>query len=1274
MRGAPAPRAARNARCCAACRLALLASWIAALCISGGSAQQPADAGRAAPPAGANAGVDAGAPAAGAPRAPHTGARCSAKLLKGRWCAVFHSQPLLPFPREPPAFNASCPGAPVCGGVGVCNRITGLCDCPAGWGGPDCTRPQKRPCTNRYGGYGLKVPQPAGHIGADGRDLDWSAPGWTASRCGGVCDDDIGACFCDGEPFGRVPAPRGSPPGAPPVRAGRPLHGCKPKQDASGKENTWGTTPYADIYGPRGWCTADLPIRHCSCSLDGFGGHLCDQPTEAFCPNQCSGHGDCSLGFCKCHRGWFGLDCAGRAAGTPVEAPGDEPPGMVVAASPDNRLLSIHPSGTKGKPWLAMVARRPPASLAQPAGATRRRPFIFVYDTPAPYAARMLQYRIERHTCTWRGFTEANATQLHPGWLYKAEQARLGAPHAPGGPQPFRGPRVRHAAAMTLELLRHVQSAYPYWSRSQGRDHVWLFSHDEGACWAPAEVYRNSIILTHWGRTGADHTSNTAYPFDNYNAEFNDTASPLTKDGWTHLIKGHPCYTPGKARAGGGPAAGCGLGPDTAQRHMSTLCALCASPHAAVLPVGRGFSRGGRGGRGRGASARAEVELRRFATRQQILASPDQQICISRGDVGKQRLPAYSRGIRQRLYQLAREQQWRARYNVSIGDEGDVPGDYSTGLATSKYCLVVPGDGFSARAEDSLLHGCVPVIVMDGVHTLFETLLEWDLFSVRVRVTAIPLLPQILMAIPEDRYERMLRRVLRLMHRFTYLSHPVLRAAARELANANRAAAGGAPGGARRGGAAPWGGAAPARGGAVAWADEESDLLESIAGPPDGEEARGGGLEPSGGAAGAAAEAARERRRRRLRAPGGGQARGRRGRRPREPAGAGGFEVTDAQVEDDAFGTVMAFLYAKIPHTRGPPPGGAGGGAAEAEAGRQVSPAALGLEEEEIMEEQARAPAAKWSLVMATHTMEVATAKVPFSMILLLDHVRTKRAMPDEIRCRMVGARGAAAAAAARAPGITGGRGGGSGRRQRAQPVIPSDGLTSVSLWDTSSPEVLRQWLDENLGGDCISQVLEVQEEFTFGCALELARSRGADRVAGGGKKTYDAVAAGLSTASNRIQEWDRHTGVISTARETTASTVAKISDVVTKATENEKVQTALRDTSVAFTAGWRRMSAAIGKLGAAVKEQGLGVPREDSGEAPTYQMPGGQLPPYNNSGGGGGLGGGGGGGGALNFGESDDLDRQLATSAFDPLDSPPPGYAPTAAAAPPPAAADRQP
>lgn len=39
--------------------------------------------------------------------------------------------------------------------------------------------------------------------------------------------------------------------------------------------------------------------------------------TPCFCfhsINQCSGHGLCHIGFCKCHPGWYGLDCSRKRA------------------------------------------------------------------------------------------------------------------------------------------------------------------------------------------------------------------------------------------------------------------------------------------------------------------------------------------------------------------------------------------------------------------------------------------------------------------------------------------------------------------------------------------------------------------------------------------------------------------------------------------------------------------------------------------------------------------------------------------------------------------------------------------------------------------------------------------------------------------------------------------------------------------------------------------------------------------------------------------------
>jgi hypothetical protein len=41
-----------------------------------------------------------------------------------------------------------------------------------------------------------------------------------------------------------------------------------------------------------------------------------------YCLSQCSGHGECVVGFCKCHAGWYGADCSRKVAGQPLEQGG----------------------------------------------------------------------------------------------------------------------------------------------------------------------------------------------------------------------------------------------------------------------------------------------------------------------------------------------------------------------------------------------------------------------------------------------------------------------------------------------------------------------------------------------------------------------------------------------------------------------------------------------------------------------------------------------------------------------------------------------------------------------------------------------------------------------------------------------------------------------------------------------------------------------------------------------------------------------------------------
>ncbi|KIZ02089.1 exostosin-like glycosyltransferase [Monoraphidium neglectum] len=212
--------------------------------------------------------------------------------------------------------------------------------------------------------------------------------------------------------------------------------------------------------------------------------------------------------------------------------------------------------------------------------------------------------------------------------------------------------RVSHAVMMTHELLTWVKTAHPYWNRTGGADHIWLFAHDEGACWAPTEVYQNSIILTHWGRLDPDHASGTSYGPDNYTADVLD--DPFNPKGFVRLIRGHACYTPGKDL---------------------------------VIPLFRGADR-----------FRASP----------YLGAPQPErttLLFHRGRMGEKDGPAFSRGVRQKLARLSKEQSWLSRYNISIGGYDEITGDYSELLARSVFCLVAAGDGWSARFDDAMLHG-----------------------------------------------------------------------------------------------------------------------------------------------------------------------------------------------------------------------------------------------------------------------------------------------------------------------------------------------------------------------------------------------------------------------------------------------------------------------------------------------------------------------------------------------------------------------------------------
>lgn len=82
-----------------------------------------------------------------------------------------------------------------------------------------------------------------------------------------------------------------------------------------------------------------------------------------------------------------------------------------------------------------------------------------------------------------------------------------------GAPPYQHGFPMRPVTAMRMAqaAMERVRGALPYWNASGGRDHIFLFSHDEGGCFAPKPVAEAAILLSHWGRLDAEPHASSRY-------------------------------------------------------------------------------------------------------------------------------------------------------------------------------------------------------------------------------------------------------------------------------------------------------------------------------------------------------------------------------------------------------------------------------------------------------------------------------------------------------------------------------------------------------------------------------------------------------------------------------------------------------------------------------------------------------------------------------------------------------------------------------------------
>ncbi|KAI3954976.1 hypothetical protein MKW98_004979 [Papaver atlanticum] len=100
--------------------------------------------------------------------------------------------------------------------------------------------------------------------------------------------------------------------------------------------------------------------------------------------------------------------------------------------------------------------------------------------------------------------------------------------------------------------------------------------------------------------------------------------------------------------------------------------------------------------------------------------------------------------------------------------------NYIQRMKTSKYCISAKGyEVASPRVVEAIFFDCVPVIISDKYVLPFFEVLDWESFAVFVAEKDISNLKEILLAIPEEKYIEMHKRVKMVQQHFLWHNEPV---------------------------------------------------------------------------------------------------------------------------------------------------------------------------------------------------------------------------------------------------------------------------------------------------------------------------------------------------------------------------------------------------------------------------------------------------------------------------------------------------------------------
>ena len=95
---------------------------------------------------------------------------------------------------------------------------------------------------------------------------------------------------------------------------------------------------------------------------------------------------------------------------------------------------------------------------------------------------------------------------------------------------------------------------------------------------------------------------------------------------------------------------------------------------------------------------------------------------------------------------------YAGRAGFAVGNTILTMDEYREAMWSAQFCLILRGSSHTnnVRLYDTMLHGCIPVIITDDFQPPLDSALDWPAFAVFLRTDEIPALEAVLREMPED--------------------------------------------------------------------------------------------------------------------------------------------------------------------------------------------------------------------------------------------------------------------------------------------------------------------------------------------------------------------------------------------------------------------------------------------------------------------------------------------------------------------------------------------